>query len=93
MFQGLGLGSMRMKKQCDVVLEDGEVCTFTGTPAQVGKHRYDCHGQCNPIKAVTVTNQCPGCLEKFKTLRSAKEHAARAMKLGRCPLSTRASRP
>ena len=76
-----------------MVLETGEVCGFVGTAAQVGKHKYHCHGMCNPIKAVTLRYQCPGCLEKFKTVRSAKEHASRALKLGRYPVSSKAARP
>ena len=91
--RGPGIKTNDLEKMCEVVLETGEVCGFVGTAARVGKHKYHCHGMCNPIKAVTLTSQCPGCLGKFKTLRSAKEHASRALKLGRCPVSSKAARP
>ena len=77
---------------CEEVLEDGMICEFTGTPAVVGVHKYYCHGKCNPIKATVVTNECPGCREVFSSMKSAKEHAHRSWKQGRCPVF-RGSRP
>ena len=49
---------------CEEVLEDGTVCPFAGRPADVGVHKYYAHGKCNPIKAIVLTNECPGCGEK-----------------------------
>ena len=48
---------------CEEVLEDGTVCPFIGSPAGVGVHKYYAHGKCNPIKAIVLTNECPGCGE------------------------------
>ena len=71
---------MMCQERCD----DGSSCTFTGRPAEVGLHKYYVHGMCNPIKAITLTNVCPGCGEMFKTLRSTREHTQRSLKNGRC---------
>ena len=38
---------------CGEVLPDGSVCSFSGTPAVVGKHRLDAHGCFNKIKAAS----------------------------------------
>ena len=79
--------------ECGELLEDGSICSYSGTPAVVGKHKLDAHGICNKIKAIVMTNECPGCGELFRTVRSAKEHAHRAWNTGRCPNSQRAARP
>ena len=70
--------------RCEEIGEDGVPCGFVGTRATLGVHRYYHHGKCNPAKALVLTNQCPGCEGVHRTLRSAKEHASRSLKLGRC---------
>ena len=70
--------------QCEEILEDGQVCQFTGRPADVGVHKYYVHKKCNPIKATVLTNACPGCGEILASTRSAKEHAHRSWKQGKC---------
>ena len=72
--------------------EDGTSCFFTGRPADVGVHRYYVHGMCNPIKAVVLTNECPGCNTMLASIRSAKEHANRSWKNG-CCTDHKVSRP
>ena len=92
--QQVGLQRRRhVQAVCEVVKADGGICQFRGTATQVGMHRWREHGQANPIKALVLTNECPGCRNVFKEVRSAKEHAARAMKQGRCPQSEKAARP
>ena len=80
------------ESRCEHVNMDGSVCQFQGPPALMGLHRYYDHGMCNPIKATVVNNECPGCGTIFASVKSAKEHANRSWKLGRCP-NHRVSRP
>ena len=70
---------------CEVETEDGTPCQFKGTLQQLGVHRYYEHKLCNPIEALVLTNQCPGCMNNFTSLKGAKEHANLAWKKGRCP--------
>ena len=70
--------------QCEETLEDGTACLFVGRPADVGVHKYYKHGKCNPIKAIVVSNVCPGCNITLASLKSAKEHANRSWKRGIC---------
>ena len=44
---------------CDSFAEDGAPCQFVGGPAALGVHKFYHHGQCNPIKATVLMNQCP----------------------------------
>ena len=71
--------------RCEHVDAEGTLCTYEGTPAQVGVHKFYKHGQGNPMKALVLTNQCPGCYTWLASTRSAKEHANRAWKRGGCP--------
>ena len=65
---------------CDCFVEDGAPCPFVGGPAALGVHKFYHHGQCNPVKALVITNQCPRCEEWLASIRSAKEHANRSWK-------------
>ena len=55
-----GIKVNKDEAECGELLADGSRCTYRGRPALVGKHRYHAHGRCNPIKAITMTNECPG---------------------------------
>ena len=70
--------------QCEETLEDGTPCAFVGRPADVGVHKYYHHGKCNPMKAIIVSNVCPGCDLSLASIKSAKEHANRTWKNGVC---------
>ena len=44
--------------ECGELLEDGSFCSYSGTPAVVGKHKLDAHGICNNIKTILMTSEC-----------------------------------
>ena len=69
---------------CDHEDAEGIACDFTGTPAEVGVHKYYCHGIGNPAKALVFSNECPGCRKLFANVRSAKGHARRALARKQC---------
>ena len=45
------------------------------------------------MKAICITNVCPGCDQVLASVKSCQNHAVRAMRNGRCPVSQRVSRP
>ena len=81
----LAAGPEGEDERVDCAAAGGCQCDFVGKPADLGVHRYYKHGLCNPAKAVTLTNRCPGCDNLMLTVPSAKEHARRALKAGKCP--------
>ena len=54
--------------ECQEILEDGSRCSVAGTLSQLGVHMCYAHGKCNPVKALVLTNQRPGCYVKLASV-------------------------
>lgn len=60
---------------CHTIDTEGQLCTCSGTATEVGMHKHRIDGMKNSINAIALTNECPNCDNKFKTIRYAREHA------------------